>query len=309
MKIAAFLLCCASVFAQSAQKSALDKATLESYVRNVEFWIPQVTVKVDDPKPSTLLPGFSEVWLHASYNGQTKDEMYYVSKDGRNVIKGDVYDVNQSPFQANLDRLKTDSQPAFGAGAAAPVKIVVFSDFECPYCKEEGQSLRQNIPASFADKVRVYVLDFPLESIHPWARTAALAGRCVTRQDPAKFWDFFDWIYAKQTEVTPENINAKLQDFAKEKGIDGQQLGSCIDTKATEAEVNASIAEGHTLQVSQTPTMFINGRKLDGGLQWPVLQQLINMELEHQTQQAKTAKAPPKADEKCCEVVIPQLVK
>ncbi len=305
MKTAALLLCCVSLSAQTkpaaAQKSAFDKATLESYLRHVELWLPQVNIKIDDAKPSTIMPGFFEVWVHASYNGAVKDFEYFVSKDGHNVLKGDVFDINRSPFQSNIDQLKTSTAPGFGP-AGAPVTIVVFSDFQCPYCKEESQILRNNVATTFKDKVRVYFKDFPLDSIHPWAHTAAIAGRCVYRQNPATFWDFFDWAYDNQTQITPENLSGKIQEFATQKSLDGLQLGRCIDTKATEAEVVASVAEGHALQVSATPTMFLNGRKLEGGVPWQSIEPLINLELEHQTKAAQV-------DEKCCEVTIPKLVK
>jgi protein-disulfide isomerase len=303
MKIIPLLCFAAALFAQTkpaVQKSALDKATLESYLRHVELWIPQVSVKIDDPKPSNAMPGLSEVWVHASYNGATKDFLYYVSKDGRNLIKGEIYDVTRSPFQSNIDQLKPDS-PSFGP-EKAPVSIFVFADFQCPYCKEEAQVLRQQVASTFKDQVRVYFKDFPLESIHDWARTASLAGRCVYRQNPASFWDFFDWAYNNQTQIKLDNVNSKIQEFAKEKGVDGLQLGRCIENKTTEKEVNAAIDEGHRVQVSATPTMFLNGRKLEGGVPWQSLEQLIKIEIDEQAKAAKEA-------EKCCEVSIPTLVK
>jgi protein-disulfide isomerase len=312
MKMTAFLLLCfgsllaaqtkpTPAAAPAVQKSAFDKATLESYLRNVELWIPEITVKIDDAKPSTTMPGLVEVAVHLSYNGGTKDELYYVSKDGRNVIKGEIYDINRNPFQANLDRLKTGSQPTFGP-ATAPVTLVEFSDFQCPVCKEEAQVLRQNVAAKFPDKVRVVFKDFPLDAIHNWARTAAIAGRCVYRDKPAAFWDFFDWAYENQTLIGADNIASKIQAFANEKGLDGMQLGRCVDTKATEAEVDRSVAEGHQLQVAATPTIFMNGRKLEGSIPWQQLELLINFELDHQAKAAQAA-------DKCCEVNIPKLVK
>jgi protein-disulfide isomerase len=304
MKLAALILVGVAAFGQTkpADKSALDKATLEAYLRNVELFLPEVSAKIDDAKPSTELPGFFDVWVHWSMKGATKDEIFYVSKDGHSVIRGDVFNINKNPFQPNLDKLKTDQQPAFGA-AGAPVSLIVFSDFQCPVCKEEAQILRENVAKNYGEKVRVTFKDFPLDAIHNWARTAAIAGRCVYRQDKAKFWDYFDWTYENQQSIGLDNFNSKFQVFATEKGLDGMQLGHCLDSKATEAEVNREVDEAHTLQVSMTPTAFLNGRKLEGGLNWQTIEQLIKLELDHQAQVAAGG------NEKCCEVTLPKLVK
>src|SRR5450759_634761 len=104
MKLATFSLAAVvmlPMFAQTAApKAAIDKAALETYLRHAELWVPQVIVVIDDPKPSAYLPGFSEIAVHLAYNGQSKDEHYYVSQNGKNIIKGEVYDMTKSPFQA-----------------------------------------------------------------------------------------------------------------------------------------------------------------------------------------------------------------
>lgn len=264
----------------SGAKNAFDKAALEAYLRHVELYRGAVTFKIDDPKPSKYLRGFSEVTVHLSYQGGSKDDLYYVSDDGQTIIKGDVYNINKNPFQANLDKLTTEGQPSFGP-ANAPVTIVEFGDLECPDCKMEAPVLRNNVTQAFPDKVRVYFKDFPLESIHPWARAAAIAGRCVFRQGQPAFWKFYDWIYDTQEQIDAGNLNSKVLSWAGENGLDTGQLGSCMETKATEPEVNRSIAEGRALGIKGTPTLFINGRKI-GGLQWPDLQLVINAELERQ---------------------------
>ncbi|MEP6962082.1 MAG: DsbA family protein [Acidobacteriota bacterium] len=281
------------VFAQAptaaAARSALDKPTLEAYLRHMELWIPQVGVAIDDPKPSPYLKGFSEVIVHLSYNGQGKDERYFVSTDGRNIVKGEPYDITKNPFQANLDKIKTDLQPSFGT-PAAPVVLVVFADFQCPFCKGEAQILRNNVVQKFGEKVRVYFKDFPLESIHPWARAGSIAGRCVFRQNAQTFWKFHDWIYGIQEEVTPENLSDQVLKWGGENGLDGTQLKTCIDTKATNAEVTRNLEEGRSLGLSATPTTFLNGRKLEGTVEWAVLEQLIGMELNHQVVAKDAAK-------------------
>jgi protein-disulfide isomerase len=179
----------------------------------------------------------------------------------------------------------------------------VFGDFECPFCKAEASTLRQQIPAAFPGKVRVYFMDFPLDSIHPWARPASIAGRCVLRQSSDAFWKYHDWIYDQQTEINPDNFNTKLMEWAGKSGVDSVQLGRCVDSKATEAEVNRTQQMGQSIGVDATPTLFLNGRKLvDQMAQWPTLQQLITLEIDHQAKVAQEA-------EKCCTVEIPTIGK
>jgi len=300
-KTAALLVAGISAFAPAllAQAPAkIDKAQLEIALRHIELWIPEVQTKLDDPTPSKELPGFYNVAVHLSYNGSSIDQTYLVSGDGKKIVKGDIYDVGKNPFQANMDRIKTDLQPSYG-DASAPVTAVIFGDFECPLCKQEAEAMRPNLTKAFPGKVRVYFKDFPLESIHPWARAASLAGRCVFRQDPEAFWKYHDWIYAVQGEIQPDNLFSKVLAWAGETGVDGAQLGRCLDTKATETDVNRNIAEGRALGVDATPTMFLNGRKVVGAMDWPNMQRLIAFEIDHL---AKTSEA-----EKCCTVEIPSL--
>jgi protein-disulfide isomerase len=308
MKLATVLLAAAVILPISAQtKATIDKSAIETYLRHAELWIPQVSVSIDDPKPSAYLPGFSEIAVHLSYQGQTKDEHYLISQDGKNIVKGEVYDLTKSPFQANLDQIKLDSQPSYGK-AGAPVTIVVYGDFQCPVCKVEADVMRKNVVQNFPDKVQVYFKDFPLESIHPWARAASDTGRCIYKQDPQAFWKFHDWIYENQDGVTSDALNSKVMTWAGTAGVDSIQLGRCVDGKVTDKEVAQNMAEGRSLGVDATPTLFINGRKFVGALEWPVMQQLIQLEIEHQAAAPKTtAKADDAKCEETCVVNIPKI--
>jgi protein-disulfide isomerase len=300
MKLATFLLAALPVFAQNnAQtKATIDKAALEAYLRHSELWVPQVSVAIDDPKPSPYLPGFSEIAVHLSYQGQSKDEHYFVSQNGKNIIKGEAYDITRSPFQAAIDQIKLEAQPSYGK-AGAPVTIVVYGDFQCPVCKVEAEVMRKNLVQNFPDKVQVYFKDFPLESIHPWARAASNTGRCIYKQDPQAFWKFHDWIYENQEGVTPDTLNSKVMTWAGTAGVDSIQLGRCVEGKVTEKEVAQNMAEGRGLGLSATPTLYINGRKFEGALEWPIMQQLVTLEIEYQAKQAKC--------EETCVVTIPKL--
>jgi protein-disulfide isomerase len=300
MKLIATLLLAVTAFA--ADKTGLDKATLEAYLRHVELWQPAVSVKIDEAKDSKDLPGFLDVTIHITFNNVTYPEQhYYMSKDGKKVFRADVYDINKNPFQSNLDKLDVKGAPSLGP-ANAPVTLVIFSDFQCPLCKQEADVIHKQLTAAFPDKVRIYFRDFPLESLHNWARAAADAGRCVNKLKPEAFWDFHDWMYDNQSYIGLDNIGSKLQEFATSKNIDGMQFSRCIESKATDPEVAASMKIGQSLTINATPTIFINGRKLEGAVPFDTLQALIKMEIDHEA----TVKA---AEDACCTVQIPKIVK
>jgi protein-disulfide isomerase len=297
LTLAAALLLAAPVSAQTQKKSALDKAVLEAYVRHLFVMKPEISVKVGDPKPSQV-EGFVEVVVHASLGEASQDFPFLISKDGSKVLQATVYDINSNPFKSDLDKLKTEFQPSFGTPGATVV-LVAFSDYECPHCKDEATMLRQNLLTAYPKQARLYFRDFPIESIHPWAKPAAIAGRCVFRQNPGSFWSYHDWIFAHQTDITAANFKDKAMEWVKgEKDIDVLQLGRCMDTKATEAEVDKNLAEGRALDVNATPTLFVNGRRIAQTIDWPNLRAIIDYEIEYQ----KTAK---NAGEDCgCEVKL-----
>lgn len=186
----------------------------------------------------------------------------------------------QSPPPAATDNtpieLDIRNQPSFGP-ADAKVTIVEFGDFECPSCRAEAPLLRELVPQLFPGKVRVVFKDYPLESIHPWARAASIAGRCVFRQNPQAFWKFYDWDYQNQDDTTVENLKSRVLAWAAGNGMNSTELGACIDSKATDADVARNISDGKNAGVRGTPTLFVNGVKSALGM--PGLQQTIEKEL------------------------------
>jgi protein-disulfide isomerase len=305
MKKLLFLLLISSVAAAQPPKAklaaakapAFDKAAFETYIRHLNVWPTAIAMEVGEPKPSDL-PGFYTVNVRASQGKAHQDEIFYVSKDYKKIVRGTVYDSTENPYKKDLDKLKTEGRPSMGT-QGAPVVLVEFTDFECPYCREEAKKLRDNLLKDYPKDVHFYFMDFPLEQLHPWAKSAAMAGQCVFKQNADVFWDYHDWIFEHQAEITPENLNSKIMEFAKDKKIDGLQLSRCMETKATEAEVNRTMALGESLEVGATPTIFVNGRKLSGAVDWPDLKRIIDYEIEYQ----KTAK---NAGEDCgCSVSLP----
>jgi len=266
---------------QAARISAFDKTTFEAYVRHMYVMDSRIGVQISDPKPDEM-PGFSKVIVHASMGNQSQDIVFHVSKDGRKIVQGTVFDISRNPFQEDLEKLKPEGAPGQGT-SGAPVAIVEFSDFECPYCKEEAKLLHDNLLSTYPTQVKLYFKEFPIEGLHPWSKRAAMAARCLQRQSVDAFWAYHDWIFAHQDQITPDNLRDQVMDWAKgQSQIDAMKLGQCMDNKLTEAEVDKTMAQGRELAVNSTPTLFVNGRRIERAIDWPSLKNIIDFEIEYQ---------------------------
>jgi protein-disulfide isomerase len=145
----------------------------------------------------------------------------------------------------------------------APVTIVEFSDFQCPFCRQFALNLNEAL-SSEADDVRVVFHHMPL-SMHPWARVAAETAGCVQLQSSEAFWSLHDQIFQNQTAITTENAKEKLVEFAENgKGVDAGALEKCMSNGMSVGLVLKDIDLADANQVNATPTVFINGHRLLG---------------------------------------------
>ena len=171
-----------------------------------------------------------------------------------------------------------------------------------PLLPPGAQILRENLLKTYPKEVRLYYVDFPLEALHPWSKDASIAGRCIFHQNASAFWDYNDWIFEHQEEIDATSLKSKVLDFAAENkanGIDAEQLSKCMDSRATEDEVNSAKALGAQLDVNSTPTLFVNGRRMNGAVAWDDLKRVIDFEIGYQ-QTAKNA-----GDDCGCSVSLP----
>lgn len=256
--------------------ATLDKAKLEAYIRYAEGYTPVVKMTIGDPLESEF-QGFSRVVVHLTLGPQNLDKIYFVTPDGQKVVNGTLWDMKSSPFADTISHLPPDG-PAFGP-SDAKVKVVVFSDFQCPYCREFAKTLREKVPAAYGKDVRVVFENFPIPSIHKWAVAGAEAGACVASADGKAFWPYHDWIFEHQGEINLENIKDKSVEYAKVHNFDAAKLAGCIESHATAASVKKEMEAGQALGVQQTPSFFINGRLVGGALKWENLQAIIQLEL------------------------------
>jgi protein-disulfide isomerase len=218
--------------------------------------------------------------------GENKEAAkFYISKDGRYLFRGELSDMTKDPLAEARAKIQMNDAPSLGE-AKAPVTLVEYSDFECPVCRNLHDALRGMLP-TYAGKIRVVFKDFPIEQIHPWARTAAIAGRCAYQQDPKAFWKIYDLIYDNQELISAANAWTKMTDYASQTGLNADTFKSCMASPAAGEAVNASRANGQLLEVGSTPTIFVNGRRIVGA-DPHLLEQYINYELA-QLKSGKTA--------------------
>ena len=257
-----------------APSAAQVQQRVETYLRKLYAWGPSFTIQVSAPKDAPA-SGFYEVAVTVIAGGQSDIGTVYVSKDGRFLLRGEIDDMNLDPFAANARKIRVDGRPSAGP-ADAKVVVVDYSDFQCPHCRELNTNLRA-LKTRFP-QVRFVSKNFPLEQIHPWAMTAATAGVCAYRLKPEAYWQVHHAIFDDQENITPGNAWQKVRQFASAAGIDLDAFTGCLASPEARAAVDADLKEGLELNIANTPTVFVNGRRIVGG-EPRQLEQFINYEL------------------------------
>jgi predicted DsbA family dithiol-disulfide isomerase len=274
--ILAFCLCASIVHAQenAAPSPVKIEKTIEAYLRNLYAFGSDVVIVVGAPKESPV-SGLLEISIDVTIADNKQTVKFFVSKDGKYLFQGELSDLTKDPLLENRKRIQMKDSPMLG-DPNAPVTIVEYSDFECPVCRNLHDALRGMLPNY--PQVRVIFKDFPIEQIHPWARTAALAGRCAYNQDPKSFWKIYDLIYDNQEIISADNAWTKMVDYASQSGLNADTFKTCLASPDAAAAIDASRLNGEQLEVSSTPTIFVNGRRIVGA-DPHALEQYIKYEL------------------------------
>jgi protein-disulfide isomerase len=163
------------------------------------------------------------------------------------------------------------TDPALGS-ASAPVTIVEFSDFQCPFCQRVAPTLKK-VRETYGDKVRIVWKDFPLTQIHPEAFKAGEAAHCAGEQ--GKYWEYHDRLFSNQEALKP----ADLKRHAADLGLDSAKFDACVDSSKYGERVRDGVAQGTRLGVNSTPTIYVNGRLLSGAQPYETFVTVIDEEL------------------------------
>jgi protein-disulfide isomerase len=262
--------------AQAPAASASIEKRVEDFLRKWYGWGSDFQLKIGPVKPSPA-GDLYEVPVEVTAQGGSDTAIVYVTKDGRYMLRGDLQDLNGDPLGDTMRKLNLQGAASKGP-ADAKIVLVEFGDLECPSCRQLDYVLRAVLPKY--PQVRLVFKDFPLETIHPWAMSAAITGRCALQQSSDEFWKYHDSVYDNQDLISPENAYNKLLEFAVQAGASEDKLKACIADPKTQELVRQSEAEGHALDVTSTPTTFVDGRRLVGPDQ-NLLEQYIQFDSAH----------------------------
>jgi len=307
------VLFCLGCSAQSLSPEANQR--IERQVR-AHFKVPDaVTVTVGTPKPSEFT-GYDTLSITFEGGGQKNTHDFLLSKDGKKLLRLTPIDITPEGYaktlaqsaatrreQAELmKKVNLTGRPWRGA-ASPKVTIIVYDDFQCPYCAMMYRALFADSLKEYTDRVRIVFKDFPLFEIHPWAKRAAIDSNCLAEQSNEAYWDFSDYVHANQKEISGpgRDLNAssaRLDSAALDAGrkhkLDENILQSCLKSQP-DALLNASVKEGDTLGVTSTPTLFINGDKTTGALTEIELRSEIQAALRNVEQPTMAAGTAPAA--------------
>jgi protein-disulfide isomerase len=256
----------------------LDAAAQKKGVTTEQLLNQEVNSKVPDPSDDEV----------AGYYFALRDRIKSPLASVKNALRESLRDAKSRQLREDyLKQLRADSNlaimlspprtqvaydPARVRGnPKAPVMIVEFSDYQCPYCHSVEPTVKQ-VLAKYGDKVSLSYRDFPLSAIHDHAEIAAEASRCALEQ--GKFWEYHDQLF------TASNLDKDaLVEYARSLKLDDKQFSSCLSSEKYKADIAKDLEEGRKFGISGTPHFFINGIATSGAQQQDAFNKIIDDEL------------------------------
>lgn len=266
-KFALLLLVCLGCSAQSVPSDV--NMRIDRQVRSYYNVPPDVKILVGQRKPSDFA-GYDSLTVTFDSGQKKQSYDFLLSKDEKTLIRMTRLDLTKDPFAEVMKKIDISGRPTRG-NKNAKVVAVNFDDFECPFCSHMHKTLFPEMLKEYGDRVEFVYKDFPLAEIHPWAIHAAVDANCLSTQNNDAYWDFADQIHDSPQQVNSakdrESEFAELDHMTLLQGqkhnLDTAKLQACIKAQDDSA-VKASMKEGEALGVDATPTLFVNGEKLDG---------------------------------------------
>jgi protein-disulfide isomerase len=283
------LLLSATLFAQTAAKAAApsgshlpSEATVDEFLHKTFGYDQNLKWKISSIKPAED-PALSEVVVQMNTPQGVQSVKLFVTPDQKFAISGDFIPFGVDPYGPVRDLLKEKAKGPSRGAANPTVTIVEFGDLQCPACKRAQPTIEKLMGDE--PNAKLVFQQFPLTTLHPWAETAAKYALCVDRQNKDAFWKFVDTVYSHQDEMesmTVEQAEPKLKGYAGDSGVNADQVQKCTSEPSITAEVVTSEALGQQVEVTGTPTLFINGRKIGnvGGIPYDTLKSITDFQAQ-----------------------------
>lgn len=268
------------------QEKLLAAEAAKRKIKKEELVQAEIENKVEVPKDEAVKSFYeaNKPRIEATGDEALQQVRQYLMQQKRNEIREAFIEKLKRDYSvvSSLEPLRIEvaasGHPTLGP-ASAPITIVEFSDFECPYCGSFFSTLKE-IEKNYGDKTRIVYRQFPLNSIHPHAQKAAEASLCAN--DQQHFWEFHDVLFGNQHELTVDALKTKAVTLK----LDATAFNSCLDSGKQAEAVRKDLIDGVRAGVTGTPAIFINGRMLSGAQPYGDIRKIIEDELAR----AKAAK-------------------
>jgi protein-disulfide isomerase len=293
------LAVCLGCVAQSAPSELNHK--IEHQVRAAYSIPAEIKVTVGPITPSSELPGYDTVNVIIDSGTKEKSYKFLISIDRNTMLRVSKFDLTKDAFAEVMNKIDVMGRPIRG-DKSAKVVVVNFDDFECPFCSRMHETLFPEIFKEYGDRVAFIYKDYPLTELHPWALHAAVDANCLAAQNGDAYWDFADYVHANKAmvdvEKTPDGRFAALDKMTlqqgQKRGLDMSKLQACVKAQ-NEDGVRASIKEAEDLGLNATPTVFINGQKIDGVVGVDTMREVLDAALRDAGQPVPARPAPASA--------------
>jgi protein-disulfide isomerase len=269
--IALFLLACGlaatqtstaakptDVPASTATTVLPSEATVDAFLQQTFGYEPQVSWKISSIKPAPAA-GLAQVDVVLATPQGPQSSRFFVTADGAHAVVGEILPFGVKPYDAVKKTLEKGITGPSRGPKDAPVTIVEFGDLQCPACKAAQPAIEALVAAE--PNARFVFQNFPLD-MHNWAAKGAAYADCVAQASNDAFWKFIAKTYETQANITAENADEKLTALADGAGVKGADIAACASTPVAKAHVDASLALGKAVNVTGTPTLYINGRSV-----------------------------------------------
>lgn len=292
----------------STSGSGLPTDLLQMLDRQVRahYSLPADVKLIIGPLRPSEFPKYDAVTITFDSTEKKQNYEFLLSQDHKTLLRLTKLDLSKDPYAEVMKKIDVNGRPTRG-NKDAKVVVVNYDDFECPFCSRMHATLFPEIFKEYGDRVLFIYKDYPLEEIHPWAVHAAVDANCLGAQAGDAYWEYADYLHNNQhavsSEKTRDGQNAELDKLAMLQGqkhnLDATKLQACLKAQDEKA-VRASMNEGDAVGVTATPTVYVNGQKLDGAVPVEEVRAALDQALkeagvappEHKTAEGDPAGAP-----------------